>query len=101
MADGGHDLDGPGGYLGRCELVHQTGNSAVVLYWLGDESPDMENTRAFIARRIDNVMQIEKAKANFKSSPFGRAFEKGPGKILDRIRKPGEGAPDMPGRWRH
>ncbi|MEM8658155.1 MAG: COQ9 family protein [Pseudomonadota bacterium] len=75
--------------------------SAVVLYWLGDESPDMENTRAFIARRIDNVMQIEKAKANFKSSPFGRAFEKGPGKILDRIRKPGEGAPDMPGRWRH
>ncbi|MEO0917963.1 MAG: COQ9 family protein [Pseudomonadota bacterium] len=74
---------------------------ATVLYWLGDESPDMENTRAFIARRIDNVMQIEKAKANFKSSPFGRAFEKGPGKILDRIRKPGEGAPDMPGRWRH
>lgn len=74
--------------------------SAVVLYWLGDESPNMESTREFIARRIDNVMQFEKAKASFKSSPLGRAFDSGPGRILEKIRKPGQGAPDMPGRWR-
>ena len=37
--------------------------SATLLYWLNDDSPDAEATRAFLARRIDNVMQIEKAKA--------------------------------------
>lgn len=31
--------------------------------WLEDESEDMAKTRAFLDRRIENVMQIEKAKA--------------------------------------
>lgn len=74
--------------------------SAVVLYWLGDDSPDMERTRAFIARRIDDVMQVEKVKASFRSSPLGRVFEAGPGRLLERIRKPGVAADDLPGRWR-
>lgn len=75
--------------------------SACVLYWLGDESPDMVDTRAFIQRRIENVMQFEKMKSAVKGSPLGRAFEAGPGKILGRIRKPGTGgdADDLPGRW--
>lgn len=37
--------------------------SATTLYWLQDESADFADTRAFIDRRIANVMEIEKAKA--------------------------------------
>ena len=40
--------------------------SACVLFWLGDESPDMADTRAFIDRRIDDVMRFEKVKAQAK-----------------------------------
>ena len=43
--------------------------AASVLYWLGDESDGYEDTRTFIDRRIDDVMQIEKAKANAKETP--------------------------------
>lgn len=71
--------------------------SACVLYWLGDESPDMDATRAFIDRRIADVMQFEKVKANFRNSPLGRAFEAGPGRILNQIRKPGPPPDDLPG----
>lgn len=71
--------------------------SACVLYWLGDESPGMEATRAFIHRRIADVMQVEKVKAGFRKSPLGRAFEAGPGRVLSRIRKPGAPPEDLPG----
>ena len=71
--------------------------SACVLYWLGDESPDMEATRAFIDRRIADVMQFEKVKAGFRKSPLGRAFEAGPGRVLSQIRKPGPPPDDLPG----
>lgn len=36
--------------------------SAVLLYWLGDDSEDFEATWAFLDRRIEDVMKIEKAK---------------------------------------
>mgnify|MGYP001794145203 CR=1 FL=1 len=62
--------------------------SSVVLFWLGDDSPDHTATRAFIDRRIENVMQFEKLKSSVRSSPLGRAFEAGPGRIFDRIRAP-------------
>ena len=62
--------------------------SSVVLYWLGDESENMQDTRAFIDRRIDNVMQFEKAKAQFNKSPLGKLFEMGPARLLDRIQAP-------------
>lgn len=32
--------------------------SATILYWLGDDSPDYEDTRAFLSRRIDNVLTL-------------------------------------------
>jgi len=41
--------------------------SSTLLYWLDDKSPGHENTWAFLDRRIENVMQIEKAKAFIKS----------------------------------
>ena len=68
---------------------------ATVLYWLGDESETNADTWAFLDRRIGNVMQIEKAKGQFRGSALGRAFEAGPGALLSKIRKPG-GRPGRP-----
>lgn len=74
--------------------------SSSVLYWLGDDSPDFAATRAFVDRRIANVMQFEKTKARVKDSRIYGAFRRGPGRLLDAIKAPGQGAPmDLPGRW--
>lgn len=43
--------------------------SATVLFWLGDDSPDHAETRAFLDRRIDGVMRFEKAKASLRKLP--------------------------------
>lgn len=40
--------------------------SSTLLFWLQDESDDMTETRAFLDRRIGDVMQIEKAKFKLK-----------------------------------
>ena len=42
---------------------------AVVLYWLGDYSEGRADTRAFIDRRIDDVMRFEKLKAAARRVP--------------------------------
>ena len=42
---------------------------AVVLYWLGDVSDGDADTRAFIDRRIDDVMRFEKFKAGARKLP--------------------------------
>jgi ubiquinone biosynthesis protein COQ9 len=76
--------------------------SSALLYWLGDESPGASATREFVARRIDNVMQIEGLKARVRENPLAAALIKGPQIILDRMRPPaddGERA-SMPGAWR-
>ncbi|SEO75750.1 ubiquinone biosynthesis protein COQ9 [Salinihabitans flavidus] len=70
--------------------------SATVLYWLGDDSPGHAATWAFLDRRIDNVMQFEKAKAGFNKSPLGKALS-GPLSALSRVRPPA-GRDDLPGR---
>jgi ubiquinone biosynthesis protein COQ9 len=59
--------------------------SATLLYWLEDDSEDMEATRAFIDRRIDNVMKIEKGKAQAKSA---LEWVPNPARILGRLRYP-------------
>ena len=75
--------------------------SASVLYWLGDEGEDMAATKAFVERRIDNVMQFEKTKSKLKESRAYRMFRQGPGRILDTIKAPGmSGMNDLPGQWR-
>ncbi|UZD90270.1 COQ9 family protein [Cognatishimia activa] len=71
---------------------------ATVLYWLGDDSEGHEATWAFLDRRIENVMQFEKAKAAFSKSPFGKVFA-GPIEALSRVKAPTH-ATNMPGRWR-
>ncbi len=68
--------------------------SACVLFWLGDEA---DETEAFIARRIDNVMSFEKTKAKFRNSPLGKQFGKTFGKIFENINAP-EAPDDLPGK---
>ncbi len=62
--------------------------SATVLFWLGDETPDLAATREFIDRRIDNVMQFEKAKASLRKNPLAEVLLRGPRHLLDRVRAP-------------
>jgi ubiquinone biosynthesis protein COQ9 len=72
--------------------------SSALLYWLGDQTPGFSATREFVQRRIDNVMQIEEVKAQIARNPLAAAVLKGPQRLLDRIRPPGDTAPsDLPG----
>lgn len=71
--------------------------SATALFWLGDEGEGSFATWDFLDRRIDDVMRFEKAKAQFRENPLGRALAKGPLRILDRINAP-TGTTDLPGR---
>jgi ubiquinone biosynthesis protein COQ9 len=76
--------------------------SSALLYWLGDESPGASATREFVARRIDNVMQVEGVKAKLRANPIAAAMMRGPQAILDRVRAPGDSArSEMPGFLRH
>lgn len=71
--------------------------AAAVLFWLNDTSEGEAETRAFVDRRIEDVMQIEKAKAAFRGNPLGRAILSGPFRFLERISAP-ERAEGLPGR---
>lgn len=74
--------------------------SATVLYWLGDTSDGHADTWAFLDRRIDNVMQIEKAKAQVRSSPTLSKLLAGPNWLLSNIKAPTRlPKGDLPGSW--
>ena len=75
--------------------------SAVVLFWLGDDSLDMRATDAFIDRRIDNVMQFEKLKAQAKANPILKPFTDTLGRMTSSVKAPPK-VPDvdLPGMWR-
>jgi ubiquinone biosynthesis protein COQ9 len=74
--------------------------SSTVLYWLGDDSPGHERTWAFLDRRIDDVMQIEKVKARARDNKLVSSLMAGPLSFVNRIRKPGpRQTTGMPGRW--
>ena len=67
--------------------------SSAVLYWLGDTSEGHEATWAFLERRIDDVMKIEKAKHAFgKNKLFGDIL----GRVTGAVRAP-RSMMDMPG----
>lgn len=71
--------------------------SSVVLYWLGDTSAGDADTTAFIDRRIDNVMQFEKFKADMRQNRIISGLMVGPLKILERVSAP-KGQGDLPGQ---
>ena len=52
-------------YTKRLLLAKVYGSTLTV--WLDDQSPDFADTQAFLYRRIENVMQIEKLKAKAKN----------------------------------
>lgn len=75
--------------------------SASVLFWLGDTSEDLEKTRAFVDRRIDDVMGIEKIKATVRNNQLLSAMFAAPMAILGQIRAPSNTHDQaMPGRWK-
>lgn len=43
--------------------------AATLTVFINDESQDLADTHAFLARRIDGIMKFEKAKAKFTASP--------------------------------
>lgn len=56
---------------------------ATLLAWMDDDSEDWADTRAFLDRRIDNVMSFEKWKARLRPDPE-RHFS--PTRFLGRLR---------------
>jgi len=75
--------------------------SSVVLFWLGDDSLDMQATDAFIDRRIDNVMQFEKFKAQAKANPILKPFADTLGRMTASVKAPSKVQDiDLPGMWR-
>ncbi|MCL3880977.1 COQ9 family protein [Marivita sp. GX14005] len=73
--------------------------SATVLYWLGDDSPDHRATWEFLDRRIDDVMQIEKLKAQIRKTPGLGQMMKGTETALSRLASPKAAHGDLPGGW--
>ena len=69
-------------------MILSTVLSSTVLYWLGDDTPGRASTRAFLDRRIENVMQFEKSKAMVQKNPLFRAMTWLPGQMLSRVRAP-------------
>ncbi|MBV9841641.1 MAG: COQ9 family protein [Sphingomonadaceae bacterium] len=58
---------------------------ATLLVWLNDDSEGQTETRAFLDRRIDNVMQFEKLKARLRPDPERRFSI---ARFLGRLRYP-------------
>ncbi|MCB1341809.1 MAG: COQ9 family protein [Pseudooceanicola sp.] len=62
--------------------------SATLLYWLGDTSEGNAATWDFLDRRIDNVMQIEKLKADANANPLLKPMLALPNWLLGHLRPP-------------
>ena len=62
--------------------------SATVLFWLGDDSPGHQRTWVFLDRRIEDVMRIEKLKAQVNENPLGRLLMAGPNAVSAMVRRP-------------
>ena len=70
-------------YSKRAILIGVYGSTTMI--FLGDESEDLAETKAFLDRRIDDVMRFEKAKARWKGAggpPFSLS------RLLGRLRYP-------------
>lgn len=73
--------------------------ASAVLYWLGDTSEGDAGTAAFIDRRIENVMEFEKIKADMRKNRIVSGILAGPLKLLERVSAP-EQRGDLPGMMR-
>lgn len=74
--------------------------SSTVLFWLGDTSDGHADTWAFLDRRIDNVMQIEKLKSQVNKNPVLSKLMTGPNWLMSQIKAPSRFAKsEFPGSW--
>lgn len=73
--------------------------TSTVLYWLGDDSPEGQATWAFLDRRIEDVMRIEKLKAGMRKNPLTRGLMAGPDWLAARVRAPRKRDVGVPGGW--
>lgn len=74
--------------------------SSTVLYWLGDDSQDNARTCAFLDRRVEDVMRIEKVKARAKDNRVLQPLVSGVEWALGWVKAPDRTPPaDMPGSW--
>lgn len=71
--------------------------SATILYWLGDQSEGHSATWDFLDRRIENVMQFEKLKADMRKNPVTKPFMDLQSHLFSRLRAPGPVRGDVPG----
>ena len=72
--------------------------SSTVLFWLGDDSVDHQRTWAFLDRRIEDVMRIEKLKGAVRDNPVLSKLMAGPNQLLSRIKAPArKPRDDLPG----
>lgn len=92
LGDGSRDLNW---YTKRATL--SAVYASTVLFWLGDTSDEHINTWDFLDRRIEGVMQFEKAKSRFRENRLGKALLDGPLRVMARIRAPMV-SDDLPGR---
>ncbi len=73
---------------------------SVVLFWLGDESVEGAATRDFIDRRIAEVMQFEKFKAQVVANPIFKPLAGVVSRFASAFKPPRRGLPDdLPGHW--
>lgn len=85
-------------YTKRATLAGVYG--AAVLYWLGDDSLNAQATDAFIDRRIENVMHIEKAKAAVNGNPLFKPVTVPLNRLFGMVKAPRRTSPDdLPGQW--
>ncbi len=71
--------------------------SSTLLYWLGDDSPDHQNTWEFLNRRIEGVMQFEKLKAQVNQNPLLKPFLGVPNWLAGQVKAPMRMRADLPG----
>lgn len=93
----GDNSDDYNWYTKRATLSAVYGST--VLFWLGDDSAGHQATWEFLDRRIENVMQIEKIKAQVRGNRLLQPFLAGPNWLLDQIKPPAQKrGTDVPGR---
>ncbi|UWR07442.1 MULTISPECIES: COQ9 family protein [Ruegeria] len=71
--------------------------SSTLLFWLGDDSPDHQLTWEFLDRRIADVMQFEKLKAQVNNNPLFKPFLAVPNWLASQVRAPVRMRADLPG----
>lgn len=72
--------------------------ASTVLYWLGDDSLDAQASDAFIDRRIEDVMRIEKAKAQIRGNPLLKPVLAPANRLMSMVKAPSR-LPGVPGSW--